>query len=363
MTTITIKKGTYAKETVTDIQATMLSAPKHGKKGWFVTVDPSAFGFNDRATARVMLDSIEDVVMANGSPIAPQQGAEIIELETQEPVREETKAEAIERIRVRFETLDTMTHAVADGTVRGLIVSGPPGVGKSFGVEKILDVYESMHKMQITNEGKNAHLFNRTEIVKGSMTAIGLYQTLYNQRDKGDIIVFDDCDSILLDDVCLNMLKAALDSGKKRKISWKSESQALRREGIPTEFEFKAGVIFITNMDFENVSAKKLRPHLDALVSRCHYLDLDMHSTTDCFLRIEQIMQDGLLAEYNFGEAGEREVVDFMHENVNKLAEISLRMVLKLADLRQMTIESSHTEDGHWKVIAGMTCMKNKRVA
>jgi len=91
----------------------------------------------------------------------------------------------------------------------GLIVSGPPGVGKSFGVEKILDEYEAMHKLA----GGKAP---RTEIVKGSMTPIGLFQTLYNNSQEGNILVFDDCDSILFDEVCLNMLKAVLDSGKKR---------------------------------------------------------------------------------------------------------------------------------------------------
>ena len=37
-----------------------------------------------------------------------------------------------------------MTHAVAEGTVRGMIVSGPPGVGKSFGVETVLEDYDML---------------------------------------------------------------------------------------------------------------------------------------------------------------------------------------------------------------------------
>ena len=34
----------------------------------------------------------------------------------------------------------------------------------------------------------------------------------------GDVLVFDDCDSVLMDDLSLNILKAALDSGKRRRI-------------------------------------------------------------------------------------------------------------------------------------------------
>ena len=255
----------------------------------------------------------------------------------------ETDEQAMTRIRERFAILDQMTDAVANGVVRGLIVSGPPGVGKSFGVEKILDEYDVMAKLSSKPP--------RTEVVKGSMTPIGLYQTLYNNSQKGDILVFDDCDSVLFDEVCLNMLKAVLDSGKKRTISWKSESQALRREGIPDRFEFKGGCIFITNVDFEHVRSKKIKDHLAALMSRCHYIDLEMNSVSDRFLRINQIVRDGMLDEYNFGKEGDQEVVDFMVLKANRLREISLRMVLKVADLKQMSPDT-------WQELAESTCMK-----
>ena len=256
---------------------------------------------------------------------------------------DETPEEAMDRIRKRFDILDQMTDAVANGVVRGLIVSGPPGVGKSFGVERILDDYDALAKLS-GNKPK-------TETVKGSMTPIGLYQTLYSNSEPGNILVFDDCDSILFDEVCLNMLKAVLDSGKKRVLSWKSESQALRREGIPDRFEFKGGCIFITNVNFENVRSKKIQDHLQALMSRCHYIDLEMGSVSDRFLRINQIVKDGMLAEYNFGEEGEQEVVDFMVEKSSRLREISLRMVLKISDLKQMAPDN-------WRNLAESTCMK-----
>ena len=44
---------------------------------------------------------------------------------------EETDEEAMNRIAGRFKILDDMSDAVANGVVRGLIISGPPGVGKS----------------------------------------------------------------------------------------------------------------------------------------------------------------------------------------------------------------------------------------
>jgi hypothetical protein len=334
---IKIKQGSYRNSPIFDTVFPIVKPVNIGKKGMFVTVDARALLGEDKGAIRVLLDSPDAFEYVDGeAPAAP------VAVKAEKPA--ETPAEAMDRIRKRFAILDQMTDAVANGVVRGLIVSGPPGVGKSFGVERILDEYEAMHKL---SGGKDA----RTEVVKGAMTPIGLFQTLYNNSREGDILVFDDCDSILFDEICLNMLKAVLDSGKKRTISWKSESNALRREGIPDRFDFKGGCIFITNVNFENVRSKKIQDHLQALMSRCHYIDLGMDSVSDRFLRINQIVSDGMLAEYDFGDEGEQEVVDFMIEKSARLREISLRMVLKVSDLKKMAPEN-------WRELAESTCMK-----
>jgi hypothetical protein len=192
----------------------------------------------------------------------------------------------------------------------------------------------------------------KCEVVKGSATPIGLYQTLYKFSDANCMVVFDDCDSILLDDVSLNLLKGALDSGKKRKISWLSESSVLRREGIPDSFEFKGSVIFITNLKFDQMKSQKLRDHLDALQSRCHYLDLTLDTMRDKVLRIKQIADDGeLFAEYDFEKCAQDEIIDFLNDNKDRLREMSLRMAIKIADLRK-------SFPLKWKAMANITCMK-----
>jgi len=336
---VKIENGVYRNQPIEGVFP-LIKPTQQGKKGYFVTVDASALLGSERTSIRVVvptLASVEPLTDVEGESLA------VTASEAKEAKPKETDEQAMIRIRERFAILDQMTDAVANGVVRGLIVSGPPGVGKSFGVESIIDMYDA--------ETKLAGRPPRTEVVKGSMTPIGLYQTLFNNSAKGDILVFDDCDSILFDEVCLNMLKAVLDSGKKRTISWKSESVALRREGIPDRFEFSGGVIFITNVNFENVRSKKIQDHLAALMSRCHYMDLEMNSVNDRFLRIHQIVGDGMLDCYKFGEEGNAEVVDFMHEKASRLREISLRMVLKIADLKQMSPDT-------WKGLAESTCMK-----
>ena len=339
-TFVKIKKGSYRNAPIKDAIFPVVKPLTFGKKGSFITVDGSALMGSNAKKIRVLVASPLDV-----TPSSQEEYKALMPVK-ETAKKKETPEQAMDRIKGRFEVLDKMTDAVANGNVRGLIVSGPPGVGKSFGVETILDEYEAMAKLS----GQS-----RTEMVKGAMTPIGLFQTLFNNSNEGDILVFDDCDSILFDEVCLNMLKAVLDSGKKRTITWKAESNILRREGIPERFDFKGGCIFITNVNFENVRSKKIKDHLEALMSRCHYLDLGMDSTSDKFLRINQIVRDGMLKEYGFSKEFEKEIIDFMVKHSTRLRELSLRMVLKIADLAKMDFDN-------WKSIAESTCMKRLNI-
>jgi hypothetical protein len=246
---------------------------------------------------------------------------------TVEPISKESDAEIIERMRERFDILEDMTRAVKKGEVRAMIVSGAPGVGKSFGVEKVLAPHAMLST--IADDSK----LKKFEVVKGAMSAIGLYKKLYEYSDRKCILVFDDCDSVLLDDIALNILKAALDTSKKRVISWNTDSRSLIAEGVPNSFEYKGGAIFITNINFANIKSKKLQDHLAALESRCHYIDLTIHTERDKMLRIKQIVGDGMLKEYEFSVEQEAELVEFVDANKKRLRELSLRTVLKAADL------------------------------
>lgn len=254
----------------------------------------------------------------------------------------ETDEQIIERTRERFQILEDMTQAAIDGVVRGMVVTGPPGVGKSYGVELVLEKNNLFDKIA----GKKL----RFGIEKGAASAIGLYKLLYNYSDKGNVLVLDDCDTVLYDETSLNLLKAALDSSKKRKISWNTDSALLRREGIPDTYEFKGSVIFITNLKFDKVRGK-MKDHLDAIMSRCHYLDLTLDTTREKMLRCKQIVADGMLVEYGFSKKEQEEVMNFMFDNKDRMREISLRMVTKLADLKKSMSE-------RWTRMAECTCMK-----
>ena len=288
--------------------------------------------------------------MATKASMKPSKGATVLEFDTdairrtQEAVARETDEEIYQRLGERFEILDQMTKAVKDGQIRAMIVSGPPGVGKSFGVEKVLLKSELFN---ILAEKKP-----KFEVVKGAMSSIGLYSKLYEFSAEGNVVVFDDCDSILMEDLSLNILKGALDSGSRRYISWNTDSRILRSEGIPDRFEFKGAAIFITNIKFEHVRSKKLRDHLDALESRCHYIDLQMDTNREKILRIKQVVRQGqMLERYEFDACVEDEIIDFVEANQDRLRELSLRMVLKIADLKKGF-------PNNWTAMVKTTCMK-----
>jgi len=332
-TDVKIVSGTYRNIEIKDAVFPLVKDYKEGKNGNFITVDGSAVtGFPDRSI-RIKVVSKDDFEMLKDGEIVA----------SAETAQAETDDEIIERLRERFEILEDMTYAACDGVVRGMVVTGPPGVGKSFGVEKVLKEAGIMKKLSQDS-------LRKFGVEKGAATPIGLYQLLYDYSANGSVLVLDDCDSVLYDELSLNLLKAALDSSPKRTLSWRSESRALANNGVPDQFEFKGSIIFITNVKFERTRGK-LKDHLDAIMSRCHYLDLTLDTMRDKFLRCKQIVADGMLNEYKFGEDEQKDLMDYIYTNKNKLREMSLRMVLKIADLKKMNANK-------WKSYAESTCMK-----
>jgi len=332
---VRIANGTYRNINVKDVVFPLVKEFKQGKTGNFITVDGSAVpGFPDRSIRIKVVDQSEFDYLEDGENVVSAQAAQA-----------ETDDQVIERLRERFQILEDMTYASCDGVVRGMVVTGPPGVGKSFGVEKVLKDAGVMLKME--SQGGSLRKFG---VEKGAASPIGLYQLLYDYSASGSVLVLDDCDSVLYDELSLNLLKAALDSSTKRTLSWRSESRALANNGVPDSFDFKGSIIFITNVKFERTRGK-LKDHLDAIMSRCHYLDLTLDTMRDKFLRCKQIVADGMLNDYKFSEEEQTDLMDYIYTNKNKLREMSLRMVLKIADLRKMNANK-------WKSYAESTCMK-----
>jgi hypothetical protein len=75
-----------------------------------------------------------------------------------------------------------------------------------------------------------------------------------------------------------------------------------------------------------------------------------MDTEREKMLRIKQIVKDGMLDHYEFGDEVKDEIVDFIDDNKTRLRELSLRTVLKVADLRKSFKD-------RWQDMANVTVM------
>jgi len=332
---VSIVKGTYRGKTVSGVFP-LVQGYVDGARGGYVTIKNADHAEGTPMNQRVQVErNAFTLVDAQGEALAEHivvgtsaVAGGVTSTTDYEAAfaADESEEDAMERIRNTFAMLDKITDAAARGVVRGLVVSGPPGIGKSFGVEKQLQAANMFRVI----EGKDP----KFEVISGGVSAIGLYQKLYQNRAPEQVLVFDDCDGVLEDSEMMNLMKAALNSGDKRRICWNKESRVLLTEDIPNAFDFEGSVLFLSNKDFEKEIARgsRIAVHLEAIMSRCHYLDLEIGAMRDKLLRIKQVVKDGMLAPYNFTAQQEADVVTFVFDNAIYLREVSLRMVKKIAD-------------------------------
>jgi len=350
---ISIVKGFYRGEVISGIFP-LVKPYQEGAKGGFVTIKNTAPKAGHPPVQRVSVEQGDFTLLDAGGEklgdhvtIDAGNGGKVETGTNYEAVfvAAETEDEAMERIADTFLMLDKITDACARSVIRGLVVSGPPGIGKSFGVEKQLEAANMFRKMA----GQDP----KYEVVSGGVSSIGLYQKLYYNRGQDQVLVFDDCDGVLFEEECLNLLKAALNSGDKRRICWNKESRVLATDDIPEHFDFEGSIIFLSNIDFERTISKgsRIAAHLEAIMSRCHYLDLEIGSLRDKLLRIKQIVRDGMLAPYLFSPEEETQVLSFVLDNAEYLREVSLRMVKKIADFVK-------ADPKGWLEMAEATCLQ-----
>lgn len=268
-------------------------------------------------------DKISQFAPVHETPV--QNTADVVKVE------EKTEEEITEEINKSFEALDDLTLATVMGANRSLIISGKAGVGKSFGVNKIVKEYS-----------------DNPVFVTGYARATGLYRTLYENRFEGSTIVLDDIDAIFSDEQCLNVLKHACDSSDKRMIHWLTESNMKDEDGefLPKNYEFEGNIIFITNKDLPEIanSGSKIAPHIEAMISRSLYVDVGMRHPREAIARIKQVIKNFNMLE-NLNDTQKQELIQWIEENQMRLRDLSLRTAKKLSTLME-------TSTDKWKQLA-----------
>lgn len=247
-------------------------------------------------------------------------------LENVIPVIEETDEELETRIRETYNSLYKLVGAVANNNVNSLIVAGAPGLGKSHDTNAaLLDI----------NGGEYGYVFHR-----GYIRATHLFRLLWENRLPGQTIVLDDVDAIFNDETALNILKAALELKDSRSIGWGSEKEFIDQDGdvIPRYFQYQGNIIFLTNLNFSEMASgySRTAPHLSALESRSLVLDLKIKTKREIMCKIKLTVQDGMLREKGLSDTESNLIIEFMQTYIDRMKEVSLRSVEKLAALYLM---------------------------
>jgi hypothetical protein len=235
-------------------------------------------------------------------------------------------------INQRFGFLSDMIVMLAKGDQPSVVVTGPGGLGKSHTVTttlrkaglkdmSILDDYEIGAQVP-----KNAFV-----VIKGYSTPKGLYRTLYENRNS--IIVFDDCDSVLKDPVSLNILKGALDSYSKRIISWRAD---IKDEDLPTSFEFKGRVVFISNMSSSQLD--------QAIISRSMSVDVTMTATQKVERMRFLVKEKDFMPDFDL--VSKNDALNLIAKLADGVKELSLRTLIQVTKIRKSN------PNNNWKELA-----------
>lgn len=218
-----------------------------------------------------------------------------------------------------FAGMTGMAAMVAKKISPSLVITGQPGLGKTF------QVIAMLNEMGMREGWDYVH-------VKGRASAAGMFITLYENRDK--LVIFDDCDSVFRDQDAVNVLKGALDSYDRRVISWISAKPLKDGDGdeMPRSFTFTGQVIFISNMDISRIDP--------AIRSRAFVTDISL--TNDQMIqRMRALLRD---IEPKAPLSQKQEALDALIAAYERYSgvELNFRSLIKSIRIRQAGF-------GNWK--------------
>lgn len=242
-------------------------------------------------------------------------------------------------VQERFNFLADFTDMVASRTIPSVMVVGSGGMGKSHTVMEALKAAGLVPHLITTvvepDFDDDGNLKNGAEIeaarvpdnafvvIKGYSTPKALFRTLYENRDR--IVLFDDCDSILKNQTATNILKAALDSYDERVVTWNAEDP-FGKSDLPRSFEFTGGVLFISNLDIDQIP--------QAIRSRS--LNCDMSLTRpETIERMRMIVETGhFMSEVVMSI--KLEALDFVEQNgmIPEVRALNLRTLIGVVKAR-----------------------------
>jgi hypothetical protein len=224
-------------------------------------------------------------------------------------------------INERFGFISDMVSMLSKNMQASVVVTGPGGLGKSYNVIQALEK-SGLTDISLVEDFAIGEVMSRKSfrVIKGYSTPKGLYRTLYENRN--GVVVFDDCDSVLKDPVSLNLLKGALDSYERRIISWRAD---IRDEDLPTTFEFRGRVVFISNMSSVQLD--------QAILTRSMVVDLTMTNTQKIERMRFLLSQTDFMPEFESNY--KQDAMDLIDRLQDEVKELSLRTLIQVTKIRK----------------------------
>src|ERR1019366_4838533 len=249
-----------------------------------------------------------------------------------------TDAGIIIDVTEAFSIAKRMVFAACEGIVTSVIMTGAPGVGKSFCVEQVLEA----HKL------KNPDA--RCKVIHGNLLAMDLYHQASQYANKGDVLVIDDCDGIFDNIIALNILKALLDTSEHRVVSWLSNHVRVTSGDIPSEFIYNGSIIFLSNINMQYAIDNKManHEHLMALRDRAICLDLSLHTRREIALWVGEVVRTNrILQGMGLTEQNEIDAIAWLNDNRDRLAALSIRTAKQIGTFMLMGMETWMADARH----------------
>jgi len=242
------------------------------------------------------------------------------------PEDEMSDDDLLASINKRFACMRRFVQFGIEGKFPSVLITGPGGIGKTYPVENMLRDADDGHRS--------------IRMVSGAISAVKLYEMLWETRMKGDVLLIDDADGGLANVDFLNVLKAATDSKGRRVVSWMKQNKSLAEAGVEPQFEYHGSVIIISNANMK-AKAEKGNGHVDALLSRAQHIDLGINSPRALALRVTHMIQVEEMFAQDFALAGlshlhekaKDEIGEFIKDNCESFRKLTLREAAKIAKM------------------------------
>ena len=214
----------------------------------------------------------------------------------------------------------------------------------------------------------NNHIESGYYIAKGTCSAAGLYELLFIHRHK--LLIFDDFDSVLKDEDCVNYLKAALDTYAIREVAKMRAGNSFNSLGmsdsemwdeyeitgkVPNQFRFSGNIIFISNIHEDKFDK--------ALISRALHVEVRL-TKAQMIDRMKSLMMD-IRPECPIEWKLEAlHYLEYLTSNFICKFELNLRELIHFIDIRKGFPDDVITLNGKqiplWKQLAKKRIVKSR---